>query len=85
MKKLIGIVLTCLVITFVMMFLTSDNPMPGRIRVPPPRPIPSVLPELPTVSMIATENTTMIIGVDGTLWGKGDNILGELGDGTTIH
>jgi len=35
--------------------------------------------------MISTTNNTMVIGTDGTLWAKGDNISGELADGSTIR
>lgn len=75
-KAAAGLLVTCI------SFMVFAGACGYRSSVPPPRPIPDVLPVLPPVQMVSTEHTTMVIGTDGTLWGKGDNIRGELGDGT---
>ena len=50
----------------------------------PTRPTPAILPELPPISMMATNIHTIAVGVDGTLWSEGGNESGQLGCGTTL-
>ena len=77
MKKLL--LIAGLIILAIMLFTTCRY----RPHVPT-RPTPAILPELPPISMMATNIHTIAVGVDGTLWSEGGNESGQLGCGTTL-
>jgi len=74
-------VLLAIVASGFMMFSPAFN---NRSNIPSPRRMPRVLPVLPPAAMVSTTNNTMVLGIDGTLWAKGDNIRGGLGDNSEI-
>ena len=73
--------LLAIVVSGFMLFSSSFN---SRSNIPAPRRMPRVLPVLPPAAMVSTTNNTMVLGIDGTLWAKGDNIGGGLGDNSEI-
>jgi len=73
-----------LFVIFLQGFASFSLSFINRSSVPIPRRVPRVLPVLPPAAMVSTTNNTMVLGTDGTLWAKGDNIGGGLGDNSEI-
>lgn len=67
---------------FIIVFISACSGTPRRQYH---QPIPDILPVMPLASMVATSQHTMVIGVDSSLWGMGDNLSGQLGCGNNLN